>query len=101
MTWDYGNLLSVLNNVEQPTPTKTYQVSNQQELGKLFDSGVFRNNGCLQLVEIIVSRDDAPPALKRALHIQDNATQVDTGLETWAPHRLKMGGSAPVRVIGW
>ncbi|KJA15249.1 hypothetical protein HYPSUDRAFT_92030 [Hypholoma sublateritium FD-334 SS-4] len=101
VTWDYGKLLSVLNNVEEPTPTKTYQVSNQQELGKLFDSGEFRNNGCLQLVEIIVSRDDAPPALKRALHIQDNAVESDSGLETWAPHRIKMGGSAPVRMIGW
>lgn len=52
-------------------------------------------------MEVIVARDDAPPALKRALQKQNTATEMDSGLETWAPHRVKMGGSAPVRVIGW
>ena len=37
----------------------------REELGKLLDTEKIRDKGCLQLVEVVVPRDDAPPALKR------------------------------------
>ncbi|KAF8880218.1 hypothetical protein CPB84DRAFT_1792704 [Gymnopilus junonius] len=69
VTWDYGKLLKVLSKVNVASLTQTYRVTKETELGELLDTGKLRDNGCLQLVEIIVGRDDAPPALRRALHI--------------------------------
>ena len=66
MPWNYGELLKVFASNQSP-PTQTYRVTKEEELGKLLDTGKIRDKGCLQLVEVVVPRDDAPPALKRAL----------------------------------
>jgi pyruvate decarboxylase len=42
-------------------------VTKEEELGKLLDTDKIRDKGCFQLVEVVVGRDDAPPALRRAL----------------------------------
>jgi pyruvate decarboxylase len=64
VTWNYGELLKVFAT-NQSSPTQTYRVTKEEELGTLLDTGKFRDKGCLQLV--VVPRDDAPSALKRAL----------------------------------
>ena len=66
MPWNYGELLKVFAS-DQSSPTQTYRVTKEEELGKLLDTEKIRDKGCLQLVEVVVPRDDAPPALKRAL----------------------------------
>ena len=76
MTWNYGDLLKVFSN--NKSSTQSYRVTKEAELGKLLDIEKIRDKGCLQLVEIVVGRDDAPPALRRALGIkpQDNNSKM-------------------------
>jgi len=78
---NYGDLLKVLSS-NQSSPTQTYCVTKEEELGKLLDTEKIRDKGCLQLVKVVVGRDDAPPALRRALNIKPK------DLETYE----KMGG---------
>jgi len=89
VTWDYGDLLKVLSS-HQSEPTQTYRVTKEVELGKLLDTVKIRDKGILQLVEIVVGRDDAPPALKRALHIQNTPKTISEGNQ-----RSQFG------IIGW
>lgn len=65
--WNYGELLKVFAS-DQSSPTQTYRVTKEEELGKLLDTEKIRD---IQLVEVVVPRDDAPPALKRALVRKD------------------------------
>ncbi|KIM41681.1 hypothetical protein M413DRAFT_71562 [Hebeloma cylindrosporum] len=65
VTWHYGDLLKVLSRDQ--VPTQTYRVTKESELGNLLDVEKIRDKGIMQLVEIVVGRDDAPPALLRAL----------------------------------
>jgi TPP-dependent 2-oxoacid decarboxylase len=64
--WNYGELLKVFGS-NQSSPTQTYRATKEEELGNLLDTRKIRDKGCLQLVEVVVPRDDAPSALKRAL----------------------------------
>ncbi|KAH9483490.1 Pyruvate decarboxylase [Psilocybe cubensis] len=100
VTWSYGDLLKVLASTTNPIETKTYKVSKETELGKLLDVQKIRNNNCLQLVEIDVGRDDAPPALRRALGIPDpDNSSADHGKQgVFLPRR---DFKAPLGIIGW
>jgi len=98
VTWDYGDLLKVLTSVKVASPTQTYRVTKETELGELLDSGNLRNKGCLQLVEIVVGRDDAPPALRRALHIDDSSNKSNrTSRTSHAARRARL----PPGFLGW
>ncbi|KAF8810967.1 putative pyruvate decarboxylase 2 [Phlegmacium glaucopus] len=76
VTWDYGKLLKVLSS-EKSVPTQTYRVTKEEELGNLLDTEKIRDKGCLQLVEVVVVRDDAPPALLRALGLDEKTNTGD------------------------
>lgn len=97
MTWDYGDLLKVLSN-SQSSPTQTYRVTKEKELGDLLDTEKIRDKGCLQLVEIVVGRDDAPPALLRALGIQpkDSDSKVDKEIGGTFQKKAQFQG-----LLGW
>lgn len=84
VTWDYGALLKVLSD-SHSSPTQAYRVTKEKELGKLFDTVKIRDKKCLQLVEIVVGRDDAPPALRRALGIQpkDSTSKMHKKMLGW------------------
>ena len=103
MTWNYGDLLKVLSsNQPSPTPTKTYRVTKQEELGKLLDTDNIRDEKCIQLVEVVVPRDDAPPALKRALGISDTLPE-ESGTKTNVGDTIQYSNSKSARlgIIGW
>jgi len=98
VTWDYGDLLKVLTSVKVASPTQTYRVTKETELGELLDSGNLRDKGCLQLVEIVVGRDDAPPALRRALKIEDPSNKSNRSNRTSnAARRARL----PPGFLGW
>ena len=78
VTWNYGDLLKVLSS-NQSSPTQTYRVTKEKELGKLLDTDKIRDKGCLQLVEVVVGRDDAPPALRRALEHKKTEVKMNIG----------------------
>ena len=101
VTWDYGDLLKVLSN-SQSSPTQTYRVTTEKELGNLLDTENIRDKGCLQLVEIVVGRDDAPPALLRALGLQPT----DSNSKGSSRVHKKIGGTLLQRaqyqgLVGW
>ncbi|KAF8315672.1 pyruvate decarboxylase [Clavulina sp. PMI_390] len=43
---------------------KSYRVSSQEEIDQLLNDAQFANAECIQLVEVVIPRDDAPRALK-------------------------------------
>lgn len=101
MTWDYGDLLKVFSN-SQSAPSQTYRVTTEKELGNLLDTEDIRDKGCLQLVEIVVGRDDAPPALLRALGLQPT----DSDHQDSSKVHKKRGGTLLQRaqyqgLLGW
>lgn len=101
VTWDYGDLLKVFSN-SQSAPSQTYRVTTEKELGNLLDTEDIRDKGCLQLVEIVVGRDDAPPALLRALGLQPT----DSDHQDSSKVHKKRGGTLLQRaqyqgLLGW
>ena len=92
VTWNYRDLLKVLSS-NKSSPTQTYRVTKEEELGKLLDTDKIRDKGCLQLVEVVMDREDAPPALRRALKKHE---------ETDMPVNMKIGDVIyQLGMIGW
>jgi pyruvate decarboxylase len=58
-------------------------VTKEEELGKLLDTVKIREQGCIQLVEVLVGRDDAPPLLRRALEKPHFEVKPMLGLVDW------------------
>ncbi|TRM64754.1 thiamine diphosphate-binding protein [Schizophyllum amplum] len=59
--WKWTQLLDVLGGGE--VPSRSYTVHNRAEMDKLLDDEEFAKAGQMQLVEIMMDKFDAPPAL--------------------------------------
>ncbi|QRV86347.1 pyruvate decarboxylase [Ceratobasidium sp. AG-Ba] len=63
-TYNHQLLLKLLSKPDGSQPTKSYQVKTQGELDELLKDDTFNRRECIQLVELIMPRDDVPRALK-------------------------------------
>ncbi|KAG8706123.1 Pyruvate decarboxylase 1 [Ceratobasidium sp. 395] len=57
-------LLKLLSKPDGSQPTKSYRVTTQDELDTLLKDEAFNKRECIQLIELIMPRDDVPRALK-------------------------------------
>lgn len=57
-------LLKALSNPDGSQPTKSYKVKSQAELDALLEDPTFLKRETIQLIELIMPRDDVPRALK-------------------------------------
>lgn len=62
--WRWTQLLNVLQDNEAPVG-KSYTVRTKDELSALLDNESFAKASEIQLVELIMDKFDAPPALRR------------------------------------
>ncbi|KAG9103099.1 Pyruvate decarboxylase 1 [Ceratobasidium sp. 370] len=74
--YNHQLLLNLLSNPDGSQPTKSYQVKTQDELDALLQDETFNKRECIQLIELVMPRDDVPRALKTqaALTAQANAS---------------------------
>lgn len=63
-TYNHQLLLKLLSKPDGSQPTKSYQVKTQDELDALLRDETFNKRECIQLVELMMPRDDVPRALK-------------------------------------
>ncbi|QRV88375.1 pyruvate decarboxylase [Ceratobasidium sp. AG-Ba] len=63
-TYNHQLLLKLLSNPDGSQPTRTYQIKTQEELERLLNDETFNKRDCIQLVELIMPRDDVPRALR-------------------------------------
>lgn len=75
-TYNHQLILPLLSNPDGSQPTKSYQVKSQDELNALLEDETFNKRETIQLIELIMPRDDVPRALKTqaALTAKANAT---------------------------
>ncbi|KAG9123719.1 hypothetical protein FRC07_014176 [Ceratobasidium sp. 392] len=62
--YNHQLLLKLLSKPDGSQPTKSYQVKTQNELDALLKDETFNKRECIQLIELIMPRDDVPRALK-------------------------------------
>ncbi|KAK9898845.1 pyruvate decarboxylase [Cystobasidium minutum MCA 4210] len=70
-SWDHMQLLSVLN--KKGVPNKSYRVSTNKELLALFNDNEFARADKMQLVEVMLGRQDAPRALREQAAMTEKA----------------------------
>jgi len=104
VNWDYKKLLEVLSNHPEnpPIQTQSYEVKTQKDLVNLLETDKIRDKKFIQLVEVVVARDDAPPALLRSLEYKPPAPGGDKGTEPEKhASRKKANWTNRVGIIGW
>ncbi|KAF8682453.1 hypothetical protein RHS04_02581 [Rhizoctonia solani] len=62
--YNHQLLLQALSNPDGSQPTKSYKVKSQTELNALLEDETFNKRETIQLIELIMPRDDVPRALK-------------------------------------
>ncbi|BGP57327.1 hypothetical protein JCM8202_002704 [Rhodotorula sphaerocarpa] len=62
-TWKWGQLLDTFNGYPQPRPTRSLRASTRGELEAIFADKEFAEAKQIQLLEVMMDRQDAPEAL--------------------------------------
>lgn len=71
--YNHQLLLQLLSKPDGSQPTKSYQVQTQAELNALLTDETFNKRETIQLIELIMPRDDVPRALKTQAQLTANA----------------------------
>jgi len=71
--YNHQLLLKLLSKPDGSQPTKTYQVKSQDELDALLADETFNKRESIQLIELMMPRDDVPRALKVQAQLTANA----------------------------
>ncbi|CAE7068050.1 unnamed protein product [Rhizoctonia solani] len=71
--YNHQLLLQLLSKPDGSQPTKSYKVQSQAELDALLTDETFNKRETIQLVELIMPRDDVPRALRTQAQLTANA----------------------------